>query len=158
MIDVRRYGAEDRLWARTLLTERWGEPRIVSRGRLVHADGLPGFVAWEDADRCGLITYQVQRGACELVTLDSTLPGFGVGTRLVDAVRAEAERTDCGLIWVTTTNDNLEALRFYQRRGFVLRALHRNALDEARKLKPSLPRVGKDGIPLRDEIELEIVL
>jgi hypothetical protein len=58
--------------------------------------------------------------------------------------------------WLVTTNDNMRALRFYQRLGWELVAVHRGAVDRAREtLKPEIPRVGNDGIPLRDEIELE---
>jgi hypothetical protein len=57
-----------------------------------------------------------------------------------------------------TTNDNLNALRFYQKRGLALVAVHRNALEESRRIKPEIPLIGSDGIPLRDEIELEIML
>lgn len=55
-----------------------------------------------------------------------------------------------------TTNDNMKALRFYQKQGFVLKALYPNALEESRELKPEIPKIGIDNIPLRDEIELEI--
>jgi len=48
--------------------------------------------------------------------------------------------------------------RSYQQRGFVLAAIHRNALEQSRKLKPEIPLVGSDGISLRDEIELEMML
>jgi hypothetical protein len=57
-----------------------------------------------------------------------------------------------------TTNDNLNALRFYQKRGFVLVSVHRNAVIKSRQLKPEIPLTGNDGIPLRDEIELEMLL
>jgi hypothetical protein len=57
-----------------------------------------------------------------------------------------------------TTNDNLGALRFYQRRGLRLVALHVGAVAESRRLKPSIPEVGHDGIPIRDELELELEL
>ncbi|MCG0275770.1 MAG: hypothetical protein L5655_06315 [Thermosediminibacteraceae bacterium] len=49
-------------------------------------------------------------------------------------------------------------MKFYQKRGFLLVAVHRNALEQARKLKPEIPLIGIDGIPLRDEIELELPL
>ena len=49
-------------------------------------------------------------------------------------------------------------MRFYQKRGFVLVAVHRNALAESRRLKPEIPLIGIDDIPLRDEIELEMEL
>jgi len=76
---------------------------------------------------------------------------------LVDALRREV--ADCERIWLVTTNDNLEALRFYQRRGFVLSALRPGAVDEARRgLKPQISAVGEFGIPIRDELELELRL
>ncbi len=63
-----------------------------------------------------------------------------------------------GRLVVVTTNDNLNALRFYQKRGFILVQLRPNALARSRQLKPQIPLVGMDGIPLRDEIELEMDL
>ena len=68
------------------------------------------------------------------------------------AVDADADR-----LWLITTNDNTDALRFYLRRGFVLVAVHRDAVTYARQsIKPELPLVGYHQIPLRDEIELEL--
>jgi ribosomal protein S18 acetylase RimI-like enzyme len=59
------------------------------------------------------------------------------------------------LVRVTTTNDNLNALRFYQRRGFRIMGVHPGAVNEARRLKPSIPAIGAYGIPICDEIDLE---
>ena len=69
-----------------------------------------------------------------------------------------ATASGCKQLWLITTNDNINALRFYQKRGFMLVAVHRNALELSRKLKPEIPMIGNDGIPLRDEIELEMIL
>ena len=77
---------------------------------------------------------------------------------MVSAVEGAARQAGCARLWLITTNDNIRALRFYQKRGMVLAALHRGALDESRRLKPSIPLVGMDGIPLRDEIEFELML
>ncbi|MEW5718069.1 MAG: GNAT family N-acetyltransferase, partial [Chloroflexota bacterium] len=82
----------------------------------------------------------------------------GIGSALIDAVKLRARQAGCKRLWLITTNDNLTALRFYQKRGFTLAALHRNALEESRKIKPEIPLVGEHGIPLRDEIELEMML
>ena len=58
-----------------------------------------------------------------------------------------------------TTNDNTSALRFYQKYGFSLKAVHIGAADEARRLlKPALPRTGEDRIPIHHEFEFEILL
>jgi len=71
---------------------------------------------------------------------------------------AEVEENGCRRVWLITSNDNLDALRFYQRRGLRLVAVHRGAIDEARRVKPSIPATGEYGIPVRDEIELELQL
>ena len=70
----------------------------------------------------------------------------GAGTALVDAVRGVAARAGCRTLWVLTTNDNVDGLRFYQRRGFRLSALRPGAVDESRRtLKPQIPPVGFHG-------------
>jgi len=59
---------------------------------------------------------------------------------------------------VITSNDNLSALGFYQRRGFRLVAVYQNAIDAAREIKPNIPQIGMENIPIHDEIELELWL
>ena len=152
---VRPVEDADRPWVRQLLTEQWSSPRIVSRGRVHQADQLPGFIAWINGERAGLATYRIAEQACEIVSLNSLRERKGVGTLLIRAVQDVATKQGCTRVWLVTGNDCTAALRFYQRRGFVLVALHRNALEESRKLKPEMP-VAVDGIPLRDEIELEM--
>jgi RimJ/RimL family protein N-acetyltransferase len=95
---------------------------------------------------------------CQLVTLHAFVPFAGIGTRLIEAVRKAALDGGCRRLWLVTTNDNLDALRFYQRRGFSLVAVHRGLRDVARRLKPEIPVVGAYGIPIRDEVELEMLL
>lgn len=111
-----------------------------------------------DGKAVGLVTYRIDGYECEIVTLDSLVEGMGIGSALVGAVKAAAVSAKCNRIWLITTNDNLTALRFYQKRGFVLAAVYPNALEQSRKLKPEIPFVGRHGIQLRDEIELEMRL
>ena len=153
---LRPLDGNDRPWVVDLLTERWGTPEIVTRGRVHCADRLPGFVAEQDGQRWGLVTFRIDGADCEVVSLDSLRERTGVGTALLNAVRDAALEAGCTRIWLITTNDNIAALGFYQRRGWRLAALHRNALAESRRLKPEIPLLGLDGIPLRDEIELEL--
>ena len=148
-------GPAHRDWANALLTENWGATQIISRGVLHDAAHLPGFVALRSDVPSGLATYHHTGTDCELVSLDSTTAGAGIGTALIGAVRAHAIATGCRRVWLITTNDNLAALRFYQRRGFVLVAVHRDAIAESRRLKPQIPLIGAHDIPIRDEIELE---
>jgi ribosomal protein S18 acetylase RimI-like enzyme len=154
-VSVRPVAAGDEGWVREALRARWGDARVVSRGAVWDPVALPGFVAEADGSRVGLVTYRIGDGECEIVTLDALEERSGVGTALVEAVAGMARGAGAARVWLITTNDNLDALRFYQRRGFALVAVHPGALAESRRLKPSIPEVGAHGIPLRDELELE---
>lgn len=149
---------KDKPWASQLLTNRWGSPAIVSRGVLHNVTHLKGYIAKQKDDTIGLITYRIHNNDCEIISLDSLTQKQGVGTALVEEVKREAKSQGSTRVWTITTNDNIEAIRFWQRRGFTFVAIHRNALEASRKLKPEIPLVGNHGIPLRDEIELEILL
>ncbi len=150
--------ARDRDWLAQLIADHWGSSMIVSRGVIHYAETLPGFVAVLQDERIGLVTYHLHGDACEIVSLDSMRAGIGVGTALIEAVRDVASRVGCSRLWLITSNDNLHALGFYQKRGFHLVAVHRNAIERSRKLKPQIPLIGEHGIPIRDEIELELSL
>ena len=94
----------------------------------------------------------------EIISLNSIEEGKGIGTSLINEIENIVIKNNCKLIKLVTTNDNLLALRFYQKRGFILSRIINNAVEEARKLKPEIPLIGNDGIPIRDEIELIKVL
>jgi ribosomal protein S18 acetylase RimI-like enzyme len=148
----------DRPWIAKLFTEHWGSSLIISRGKRYDASILPGFVAKYQGSAVGLVTFQIEYHECQIITLDSWLENIGVGSTLINAVKHEAMQADCSRLWLITTNDNLRALKFYQKRGFQLVAIHPNALTESRRIKPSIPHIGMHGIPLRDEIELQMFL
>lgn len=158
IVEVVPYEARHRQWAADLLQKKWGSTRVITRGQIHEPLKLPGYVAVIEGHPVGLVTYSLSNGDCELVTINSTMPGLGIGSALVKAVKEAAQRAACRRLWLITTNDNMAALRFYQRRGFALAALYRNALEISRQLKPEIPTLGADGIPLRDEIELELTL
>lgn len=147
----------DRAWVLSLKDKYFsGADFIVTRGRKVYPADLPGYYAETTAgERIGFLGYEVIDGDCEVVTLDASLKFGGVGTALMNALIDEARAQGWRKIWLITTNDNLEALRFYQRRGFVIRAVHVNAVENSRTQKPTIPLVGNFGIRIRDEIELE---
>jgi ribosomal protein S18 acetylase RimI-like enzyme len=131
---------------------------VVTRGKVHRADLLPGFVVLLNGELKGLITFDLGGDECEIVTLNSLEENQGIGSMLVDEVRRAALRAGCARLWLVTTNDNLKAIRFYQRRGFELVAVHRRAVEASRRLKSGIPVEGIDGIPIRDEIELEMIL
>ncbi len=137
----------------------WGADFVVTRGRKVYPQDVEGFYAVDiSRKRLGLITFEIIGDQCEIVTLDAFDKFRGIGTALIEKVREVAVERGCQRLWLITTNDNLDAIRFYQRRGFTIAAIHVNALAESRKLKPSIPEIGWHGIPLRDEIEFEMTL
>jgi DNA-3-methyladenine glycosylase I len=155
---IRPLNKGDHDWLARFLEEHWGSTKIVSRGRICYADELPGFIAVREDKPVGLVTYRIDGDACEIVTINSLVEGVGIGSALLDAVKDIVASAKCKRLWLVTTNDNLAALRFYQKRGFLLVAVYRNALEQSRRLKPEIPLVGIDGILLRDEIELELFL
>jgi GNAT superfamily N-acetyltransferase len=152
-MEVRHSRPED--GAEAFLTTH-GAARVARRGRLEDALAHPQLVA-HDGQLAGVLTYVIQGHECEVLTLHADPPGTGAGTALIEAVKAVARAAGCTRLWLITTNDNVDALRFYQRRGFRLAQLHPGAVDDSRaRLKPEIPRVGDHGIPLRDELELEL--
>jgi len=155
---VRPLTIRDKDWVLEII-RGWGSDFIVTRGRKVFAAELPGFVAeLPDGRKVGLITYEVIGDQCEIVTLDAFEKFCGVGTALAQHVRDASTTEGCTRLWLITTNDNIDAIRFYQKRGFSIAAIHVNALEFSRTLKPSIPRYGQYGIPMRDEIEFEMWL
>lgn len=140
------------------ITKNWGSPVMISRGKAHSIDQLPGFVAAEKEEMRGLITYHIEKEDCEIVSLDSLQENFGIGTRLVEKVIQTARDKNCRRVWLITSNDNIHAIRFYQKRGFDMVAVHVNAIEKARAIKPKIPKIGNDDIPIRHEIEFEFNL
>jgi ribosomal protein S18 acetylase RimI-like enzyme len=155
---VRPADRADRYWIRETLVRRWGSPEMVSGDRLWRSDELPALIAERGGEPVGLATYQLEGSKAELVTLDALRPGRGVGTALLEAVASRAARAGCRALEVTTTNDNLDALAFYQKRGLRLVALRPGAVEAMRLVKPVIPLVNSTGIPIRDEIRLRLDL
>ncbi len=140
------------------LAER-GSCQVARLGRMEDALSHPALVAERDGELAGVLTYVVDGEGCEVLTLHADERQTGVGTALLRAVEEVARSGGCTRLWLVTTNDNLDALRFYQRRGFRLAALHRGAVNDSRaRLKPEIPSVGDHGIDLRDELVLDKVL
>jgi DNA-3-methyladenine glycosylase I len=158
MLIIRRLTREDLPQVRKFWKQRWGDEFVVAHGVSYHPDLLDGFLAMDGREMVGLITLAHSDDGCEIVSLDSLREDIGIGTALIDEVAKAAREIGCKRLFLITTNDNLHALGFYQKRGFEIVAIHRGAVNESRKVKPSIPLVGENGIPLRDEIELEMSL
>jgi GNAT superfamily N-acetyltransferase len=138
-----------------MLAESWGALTVVAQGVVYRLADLPALVAVHGGHIWGAVTLDVAGGACQLVSGNAFRPRQGVGTALIEHAARQAAHDGCGTLWCTTTNDNLDALRFYQRRGFRLARIRSGAVDAARLVKPQIPEIGAYGIPLRDELDLE---
>ncbi len=155
---VRATQASERNWVESFIKSHWGSEIVVAKGRVTRPAELDGFAALQGEKPIGLLTYRTEGPDREIVTLDSTVQGKGIGTILIDAVKQKAKVNGCRRLWLITTNDNLNALGFYQKKGFRLVALYPNALEASRKLKPEISLKASNGVPIRDELELELEL
>ena len=153
---VRDKEPEDQPWIEKILSERWGGVQVIVHNEIFDAHLLPALVAGE---KDGLATFRIQQTNrvkfAELMTLDAVTANQGVGTALVEVLISRLRVEFVTALRVTTTNDNLNALRFYQRRGFRITEVRPGAVDKSRCIKPSISLIGEYGIPIRDEIELE---
>jgi ribosomal protein S18 acetylase RimI-like enzyme len=157
-MDVRPLTGGDREWVAPLIVERWGSSYVVGRGRTWTPAKLAGFAAFDSGRPVGLVTYEMEGDACEIVTIDAFVEGVGIGTALLEAVTETARSNGCSRVQLVTTNNNLTALAFYQKRGFRLVGLVPGAIEEARKVKPTISSVDPNGLPIRDELHLELLL
>ncbi len=145
----------DKDWIDNFIAELWGSNEVVVHNTLYIPSVLKGFIAEENRKKIGLITYQISNSDCEIVTLNSLLENKGIGTKLVKLVEEEAIKNNCNSVWLITTNDNLNAIKFYQRIGYHLAEVFPNAVENSRKIKPEIPLIADNGIPIRDELKFE---
>ncbi len=146
---------DDRKWVRERTELLFGGEFVVSGAEVHDPHKLPGFIATEGSERVGLVTYDIKGDGCEVVTIDALCQFMGVGTMLLESVEETARRAGCTHLWCITTNDNLDAQRFFQKRGFFIRKVYLGGMTKIRLLKPNVPKIGYFGIPVRDEIEFE---
>lgn len=154
-MDVKPTLKADRGWMSDLWQTMWGGDFMVINGEEITLSTLEGLAAYKQNLPAGLLTYRMLGDVCEVVSLDALEPGKGIGSQLLIAAQKLARCRGCRLMKLTTTNDNFEALHFYQTLGFRLSALRVGAVDMARIIKPGIPLIGSNGIPVHDEIELE---
>ena len=155
---IRAPHASERAWLERQLLQSWGSTVVVSRGQVHDASRLSALVAVHGDELVGLATFILDDAQCELLTLDALRQRQGVGSALLARVAERAAERGCRRVWLITTNDNIDAIRFYQRRGLRLTAVHPGAVDDARRIKPTISMIGEHGIPIHDELEFELRL
>ena len=156
---VRPVTPADREWIAEIVSAAFGSVRLVSHGELIEdASLLDGFAVAHDGRPVGCALLNLIDNVGELVALVSTYRGAGAGSALLEAVVERARNEKWSRLWVITSNDNVDAIRMYQRAGWDWVDFRRNAITRARALKPEIPEKGNHGIPLRHEIEFEAPL
>jgi ribosomal protein S18 acetylase RimI-like enzyme len=136
----------------------WGDRTVAAHGTAYSMDDVECLVA-DDAGRLvGAVTFRTEAQDMEVVTIEAHERRRGIGRTLLGAAVAEAERRGLRRVWLTTTNDNLTAIAFYQAVGFRLCALRPDGVAESRRVKAGIPLVGESGLPMRDELDLERIL
>ncbi len=145
-------------WITDIATKLWGSVQIISKQHTYNIVELPNCIGELNGKPVGFVSYTQGGGSREIVALYCAIENQGIGTALIERVKEAAKTDGCTSVWVMTTNDNTQALRFYQKRGFVIKAIRTNVMEEQRKVKPTIPLLGNNNIPIRDEIELEIRL
>ena len=149
---------KDRNLITAFIIENWGSPIIVTRGRIHNSAELSGFVYKENNKITGLVMFKIENDRCEIISLDSKIENKGLGTSLINKVIDYSRENGCKKIWLITTNDNIKAIKFYQKRGFQWTGFYKNVIEVSRKLKPEIAELGFNGIPIKHEIEFELQL
>ena len=151
---VRKIDPKDIDWVKKVIVDSWGSETVIA-SKPFDATKLPGFIAETKGKPVGLITYNIDGDNLEIISIDSLEERKGVGTVLMDKAKETARENNLKTVNLITSNDNIDALKFYQKRGFRIIKIYPDAIDEARKIKPQIPLLGNYGIPLKDALELE---
>ena len=152
-MDIRFINAENRQQVNEFIRSSWFSTDIIIRGEIVDTTVLEGFAVYDKEELLGLLTFRIKDKELEIVSLDSIQENQGIGSALMNRIKEEAVKRNCNKIKLITTNDNLNALMFYQKRGYDMVQVYPNALDLSRRLKPTIPLTGNYGIHLKHEIE-----
>lgn len=157
-MEYRRISERDRPQVNAFLIRHWFSTDMIVRGERIDMTAADGIGAFDGAELAGLIMYRFRGPVCDLLSLNSLTERRGVGTELIRRAAETSRENGCTKLIVVTTNDNIGAIRFYQKRGFDLVRLHSDSLAAARRVKPEIPLVGEHGILLRHELEFELNL
>ena len=138
------------------LMKHWYSTDMVVCGEKIDMTKLEGLAVFSQGEITALLTYRIKPDhICEIISLDSLIENQGTATKLLQKVFDIAQTCFCRSVTVMTTNDNLKAIGFYQKRGFDMIRLYYNSIKKSRKIKPEIPLLGDHGIPLRHELEFE---
>lgn len=159
-MSIREINEENREKVVSFFREHWGSSEMVISSGIYQCEKLNGFIFEDNKQIICLVTYVIKdyENEIEIISLDSLSEGKGIGSALIEKVENIARQKQIHIVSLITTNDNLNALKFYQKRGYRIISVISDAVNKARKLKPSIPLIGNDGIPLKDELILKKII
>jgi GNAT superfamily N-acetyltransferase len=157
-LKIRLSGSKDTEWVDKLMNESWGGLPLVIRGEKYYPSSLDGIIAENEQGIAGFLFYEIRGNVCEIIVFEVFDKFKGTGSTMLDKLKEIAKNSNCHRLYLMTTNDNLDAFRFYQRRGFTICAIHIDSVKISRKIKPTIGMIGDHGIPVRDEIDLELLI
>ncbi|RQO65961.1 GNAT family N-acetyltransferase [Pedobacter sp. KBW06] len=151
---VEKVTGEEKETVKKLFIDNWNTDFMISNGKIHKIDHLESYLYKNEKGILGIITYCIENNEIEIVSLDSFAENKGIGTALVNTVVQKFKEGGFSRLWLITTNDNLHALKFYQRRNFTISKIHLDAVKKARNIKPSIPLYAENNISIEHEIEL----
>lgn len=157
-VKLRSSTPQDAKWLEELMNRDWGGVPLVIRGKKYYPANLDGIIAENEEGIAGFLFYEVRDQDCEIIVFEVFDKFKGTGTQILDQLKKTATSEKCRRLYLMTTNDNLDALRFYQKRGFHICGIHLDSVKLSRKIKPTIGMIGDHGISVRDEIDLEFLL
>lgn len=140
------------------MEQHWHSRMVMSQGKSYYPHQEQGIIERQEGKIVGVLTYHIENHKMEILTLNSLLEGRGIGSSMMLDTIEKARSLEVTRIWLTTTNDHLRAIGFYQRLGFCMVSINLGVVDEARKMKPEIPETGERGIPIHDEIVMELII
>jgi N-acetylglutamate synthase-like GNAT family acetyltransferase len=158
MIKIRLKSRSDNARIVQYIKNNWGGDFLLSKGKKHYCDNLQGLIAEGDYSISGLCLFAIDIDELEIVLIEAFKENQGVGSALIKEIENIAAENQIKRIWLVTTNDNLNAMRFFLKKGFSFKRIERNLIEEYRGQKPSIPIVGNYGIPILDELEFEKIL
>ncbi len=154
-IKIRKINSKEQTWLKETMTREWGGEPLLIRGVKFYPSSMESLIAVEGEKIMGFMTYEIRSPICEIIAFEVYEKFNGLGTLMLEEMKKFAQSQNCTKLYLMTTNDNLDALRFYQKRGFQISGIHLDSVKNSRKLKPTISEFGDYGIAVRDEIDLE---
>src|SRR5215211_573400 len=87
---LRRLSPNDLPRLRQFWIDYWGSEEMITRGKIHRSEQLEGFILEDGDEWVGLLTFVIENGECEVISLNSLRQGRGIGSKLIEQAIQEA--------------------------------------------------------------------